>query len=95
MYKRGIVLGIAIGWANFNGIVSANIFFDPPRFIQGYIAMLTYIVCLFCCTIVMYMLLKAENNRRRRGERDFWVEGKTAEEIATLGDKRPDFVHTT
>lgn len=31
VYKRGIVLGFVIGWGNLNGIVSSNIYRNPPR----------------------------------------------------------------
>ncbi|KAJ3577114.1 hypothetical protein NPX13_g3453 [Xylaria arbuscula] len=36
VYKRGVVLGFVIGWGNLNGIVSSNIFFDSPRYLQGH-----------------------------------------------------------
>ena len=32
--------------------------------------------------------LARENRRRRNGERDWWVAGKSKEEIAKLGDRR-------
>lgn len=35
VYKRGILLGFVIGWGNINGIVSANIYFEKPKYIVG------------------------------------------------------------
>jgi hypothetical protein len=37
LYKRGITLGIMIGWGNLNGIVSSNTYRgqDAPNFYLG------------------------------------------------------------
>ena len=95
VYKRGIVLGFVIGWGNLNGIVSSNIYFNSPRFFEGHGTIIAYqAVCIFGGSLLMTILLRRENNKRRRGERDQWVEGKTEEEIAAMGDKRPDFLYT-
>lgn len=97
VYKRGIMLGFVIGWGNLNGIVSSNIYRTPdaPRFIPGHSVVLAYeTVFLLGGSVVQYLLLKRENAKRRRGERDVWVEGKTEQEIEKLGDWRPDFIYT-
>ncbi|KAK4098578.1 MFS general substrate transporter [Parathielavia hyrcaniae] len=94
VYKRGVVLGLVIGWGNLNGIVSSNVYFDGPRFAQGHGVMIGYLaVCLFGGSVAMSLLLRRENARRRRGERDHWVQGLTEREIEELGDRRPDFVY--
>ena len=95
VYKRGVVLGFVIGWGNLNGVVSSNIYYDAPRYLQGHGIIMGFMaVFLFGGSVLMYALLRLENARRRRGERDSWVEGKTREEIDALGDKRPDFLYT-
>ncbi|KND92941.1 putative transporter [Tolypocladium ophioglossoides CBS 100239] len=95
VYKRGIVLGFVIGWGNLNGVVSSNIYFDPPRYFAGHGTVAAYLlVCMFCGSLLMQTLLGIENNKRRNGERDHWIEGKTEAEINALGDKRPDFIYT-
>ncbi|KAK4129087.1 MFS general substrate transporter [Parathielavia appendiculata] len=95
VYKRGVVLGFVIGWGNLNGIVSSNVYFDSPRFSQGHSVMIGYLaVCLFGGSVVMSLLLRRENAKRRRGGRDYWVQGLTEKEIEKLGDQRPDFVYT-
>lgn len=97
VYKRGVSLGFIIGWGNLNGIVSSNIYrqADAPRFYPGHGTVLAYLVVfLFGGSIVQYVLLRRENAKRRRGERDHWIEGLNQSEIELLGDKRPDFMYT-
>ncbi|KAB5551027.1 major facilitator superfamily domain-containing protein [Coniochaeta sp. 2T2.1] len=95
VYKRGVVLGFVIGWGNLNGIVSSNIYFDSPRYFVGHGVVMAYMALfLFGGSVLMTTLLRIENARRRRGERDHWVEGKTDKEIDALGDRRPDFMYT-
>ncbi len=94
VYKRGIVLGFVIGWGNINGVVSSNIYFNGPRFFEGYGVIIAYLlVCSLGGTILMMMLLHRENKKREAGERDSWVEGLSAKEVEALGDKRPDFFY--
>ncbi|EAU35343.1 conserved hypothetical protein [Aspergillus terreus NIH2624] len=97
VYKRGVTLGIVIGWGNLNGIVSSNIYRgeDAPTFYPGHGTVLAYLVLfLFGGSVVQYLLLRRENAKRLRGERDHWVQGLNAAEIQMLGDKRPDFIYT-
>ncbi|KAJ5675404.1 hypothetical protein N7462_008301 [Penicillium macrosclerotiorum] len=97
VYKRGVSLGFIIGWGNLNGIVSSNIYRekDKPRFYPGHGVVLGYLVLfLFGGSILQYVLLRRENAKRRRGERDHWVEGLGQSEVELLGDKRPDFLYT-
>ncbi|KAI9368611.1 major facilitator superfamily domain-containing protein [Aspergillus egyptiacus] len=97
VYKRGVTLGFVIGWGNLNGIVSSNIYRgeDAPEFYPGHGTVLAYLV-LFQLggTLLQYILLRVENAKRRRGERDSLVEGLGETEIRALGDKKPDFIYT-
>ncbi|KAI0409476.1 MFS general substrate transporter [Xylaria palmicola] len=96
VYKRGVVLGFVIGWGNLNGIVSSNIFFDSPRYLQGHGVILAYMALfLFGGSILMTTLLRIENKKRREGKRDYLAEGKSEAELDRLGDGRPDFFYTT
>lgn len=97
VYKRGVTLGFVIGWGNLNGVVSSNIYRqrDKPRFKLGHGVVLAYLsLFLFIGSIITRQLLAWENKKRREGKRDQWVEGKSEEEVAELGDKRPDFIYT-
>ena len=94
-YKRGIVLGIVIGWGNLNGIVSSNIYYNAPRYFEGHGTVLGYlVVAVFVGSLIMYLLVVRENKLRLQGKRDHWIEGLNNEQIAGLGDKRPDFLYT-
>ncbi|KAJ5447276.1 Major facilitator superfamily domain general substrate transporter [Penicillium cf. griseofulvum] len=97
VYKRGVSLGFIIGWGNLNGIVSSNIYRteDKPKFYPGHGVVLGYLVVfLFGGSVVQYLLLRRENNKRRRGERDHWIQNLDQNQIELLGDKRPDFIYT-
>ncbi|KUL87738.1 hypothetical protein ZTR_05873 [Talaromyces verruculosus] len=98
VYKRGVTLGIVIGWGNLNGVVSSNIYRgnDSPTFYPGHGTVLAYLVLfLLSGSILQTTLLRIENRKRQRGERDHRIEGLTQEQIKDLGDLRPDFVYTT
>lgn len=97
VYKRGVTLGIMIGWGNLNGVVSSNIYrqADRPLFRLGHGVVLAYLVLfLFGGSVITHIGLRAENRKRISGRRDHWAEGKSEKEIEELGDKRPDFLYT-
>ena len=96
VYRRGIVLGFVIGWGNLNGIISANIYYSPPRYVEGHAIVLAFLLTfLFGGSLLMTVLLRLENRRRRLGKRDNWVEGKTPEQVREMGDWNPEFIYTT
>lgn len=96
VYRRGIVLGFVIGWGNLNGIVSSNIYIDPPEYHIGHGVILAFLlVFLSGGSALMTVLLRVENRRRRLGKRDSLLEEKSEEEVKELGDWRPDFFYTT
>ncbi|KAG6841931.1 hypothetical protein C0991_005111 [Blastosporella zonata] len=73
-YKRSVTLGIAIGFGNINGAVTANIYRVSP-FRLGHGIVLAYITIGFISTIIFGTFLQRENARRERGERDEIIEG--------------------
>lgn len=90
-------MGFVIGWGNLNGAVSSNIYqaTDSPLYQTGHGIVLAYLtIFLFGGSLLMYFLLKNENQKRRAGGRDYWAEGKTEQEVEKLGDTRPDFIYT-
>ena len=98
VYKRGVTLGFVIGWGNLNGIVSSNIYRsqDSPNYRPGHGVVLAYLTLfLFGGSIFTHFMLIAENNKKKRGDRDVWIAGKSESEIELMGDKRPDFMYTT
>ncbi|KAI9850315.1 MAG: hypothetical protein M1838_005875 [Thelocarpon superellum] len=97
VYKRGVTLGLVIGWGNLNGVVSSNIYRaqDAPRYLKGHGILIGYLVIfLFGGSVLQHLLLRRENAKRRAGVRDPWIQGKTEREIEMLGDQRPDFIYT-
>ncbi|KIW85132.1 hypothetical protein Z517_00521 [Fonsecaea pedrosoi CBS 271.37] len=97
VYKRGIVIGIAVGVGNISGVVSSNIYLtqQAPRFWTGHGVVLgSLVVCLFGGTVFTRVMLRIENAKRLSGKRDRMHDGLSAEQIWLMGDKRPDFIYT-
>jgi len=95
VYKRGVVLGFVIGWGNLTGIISSNIYRNPPKYTVGHATVMAFmIVFLLGGSIVLHLLLRKENAARLSGKRDAWIEGLSRKEIEALGDRRPDFIYT-
>ncbi|KAF5374740.1 hypothetical protein D9758_000400 [Tetrapyrgos nigripes] len=76
-YKRSVTLGMAIGFGNINGAVTANIYraTDAPWYTMGHAIVLAYIALGFICVLLFRILLQRENARRDRGERDEVIDG--------------------
>ncbi|THV07658.1 MFS general substrate transporter [Dendrothele bispora CBS 962.96] len=76
-YKRSVTLGMAIGFGNINGAVTANIYrsSDSPWFVMGHAIVLAYIAIGFFCVALFRILLQRENARRDRGEQDEVIDG--------------------
>jgi len=97
VYKRGVTLGIVIGWGNLNGVVSSNIYRqkDSPLYRPGHGTVLGYmVVFLLGGSIVTTLGLRGENKKRLEGKRDSRLANLSPHEIEMLGDKRPDFIYT-
>lgn len=96
-YKRGVVIGIVVGWGNLNGMVSSSIYDSKqkPRYWTGHGVVLGYLTfCLLGGSLFTHLMLRAENKKRKSGARDDMLVGKSAEEVWAAGDKRPDFLYT-
>lgn len=97
VYKRGVIIGIVVGWGNLNGVVSSNIYLseNAPRFIPGHATVLAFLtVGLLGGSIFIYTSLRRENSKRLSGKRDNMHDGMTADEIWVAGDNRPDFIYS-
>ncbi|KAA1468266.1 MFS general substrate transporter [Dentipellis sp. KUC8613] len=77
-YKRSAVLGMAIGFGNLNGAVTSNVYRaqDKPWYSLGHGIVLTYIAIGWLCSLLYLVLLRRENARRERGERDEVITGE-------------------
>ena len=91
VYKRGVTIGIVVGFGNLNGVVSSNIYQarDRPLYRPGHAVVLGYLVMfLFGGSTAQYLLLRRENSLRRSGHRDERAADKSAEELEAMGDMR-------
>ena len=91
VYKRGIAMGTVIGFGNLNGVVSSNIYNakNAPQYYPGHGVVLAYLTLfLFGGSILMRLLLAAENSRRAKGLRNHRLEGLTDDQVSKLGDQR-------
>lgn len=96
--KRGVMVGVVVGWGNMNGVVSSNIYNpkEKPHYRTGHGIVLAYqFLFLFGGSVAQHFMLKRENKLRKEGKRDYLIQGKTEAEIELLGDIRPDFIYTT
>ncbi|KAJ7642794.1 MFS general substrate transporter [Mycena polygramma] len=88
-YKRGVSLALAISMGNLNGAVSSNVYRarDTPWYPLGHGLVLMYICIGIAANSAVLYLLKRENARRDRGERDEVI-GSDSEEKEDNGNGR-------
>jgi len=77
-YKRSVSLAMVISFGNLNGAVSSNVYraVDKPWYRLGHGLVLMYIGFGLIATASFIFLLKRENARRDRGERDEIIENR-------------------
>lgn len=92
-FKRAAGQGTSMTLGNCAGIYSAFLYRtkDRPEFKLGHGATLGFVFAAGCLFGLTSILLRRENKKRDRGERDHVLEGKTPEEIARLGDYNPSY----
>lgn len=93
-YKRSVSSAMQIGFGNAGGLVASNVFLaaEKPFYKTGFGTTLGLLwMCALACT-VLFLGVRAENNKRDRGERD-WRLGE--EDADNLGDDHPYFRYAT
>jgi MFS family permease len=77
-YKRSVSLAMVISLGNINGAVSSNVYraTDKPWYRLGHGLVLMYIGIGIIASTTFLVLLKRENARRDRGERDEYIENQ-------------------
>jgi dipeptide/tripeptide permease len=93
-YKRSVSSAMQVGFGNIGGIIASNIFLnsESPKYPTGYGVSLAMLwVCGAACTGLL-VLVKWENKKRDRGERDWRLDEPDAD---NLGDDHPHFRMTT
>ncbi|OCL01695.1 MFS general substrate transporter [Glonium stellatum] len=94
-YKRSVAAAVQVGFGNIGGIIASNVFLDreKPRYPTGYGVSLGMLwICGVACT-TMFFLVKRENRKRERGDRDYRLQHPT--DADNLGDDHPHFRLTT
>jgi len=89
-YKRSVSSAMQVGFGNLGGIVASNIFLqnEMPTYPTGYGVSLGMLwICGAACTGLLF-LVKWENAKRERGERDGRLQEVDAD---NLGDDHPMF----
>ena len=91
-YKTAIATGVQIGLGNSGGIITSLVFpaTDAPLYRTGFTVCLALLVMAALLMVGFIVGLKLENERRRRGERDYRFR-LPQEEVGNLGDDHPDF----
>ncbi|KAF9240614.1 major facilitator superfamily domain-containing protein [Melanogaster broomeanus] len=76
-YKRSVSLAMVISSGNIQGAISSNVYRanQTPWYPMGHGLVLMYIAFGIISTVSLRYMLKAENARRERGERDEVIEG--------------------
>ncbi|KAJ7117835.1 MFS general substrate transporter [Mycena epipterygia] len=94
-YKRGVALAMGISMGNLNGAVSSNVYRarDRPWYPLGHGLVLMYICIGIIANSIFLYLLKKENARRDRGERDEVIGSEVLEDngngcFATVEDAK-------
>ncbi|KAE9397794.1 MFS general substrate transporter [Gymnopus androsaceus JB14] len=76
-YKRSVTLAMVIGFGNINGAVSSNVYraTEEPWYPLGHGLVLLYIGLGLIATTTFLVLLRRENTKRERGERNEVIGG--------------------
>ncbi|PNS21932.1 hypothetical protein CAC42_530 [Sphaceloma murrayae] len=95
--KRTTATGLQLTIGNTSGIMAA--FLYPPseasRFLRGHGVTLALVAVAVMIYAGMSLWFVRENARRKKGDRDWKIEGLTEEEAWLLGDENPRYVFTT
>ncbi|KAJ7642795.1 MFS general substrate transporter [Mycena polygramma] len=92
-YKRSVSLAMVISFGNINGAVSSNVYRakDQPWYPLGHGLVLMYITFGIISSLSYHFLLRAENARRDRGERDEVIGKSGDSELDARNEKNGRF----
>jgi hypothetical protein len=92
-YKRSISAGMMVGFGNLGGITASTIYItsERPQYPTGLGVSLGLLWVCVIASAVFFIVMRWENKRRDRGERDTLLEGPDGD---NLGDDHPNFRYT-
>ncbi|GAA6032527.1 hypothetical protein JCM8097_004800 [Rhodosporidiobolus ruineniae] len=90
---RAAAIGTNVFLGNVGGLISTWMFLpkDGPRYLPGNSTYLAGSTIMLLVCLGVWMWQKKENRAKENGRDDHYLEGKTAQEIALLGQKHPGF----
>ncbi|KAL3442660.1 major facilitator superfamily domain-containing protein [Aspergillus insuetus] len=91
-YKRAFGSAIQVSLGNLAGLVASNIFLtsEAPTFVTGFATCFALLVLHALLSSLLAYLMKRENARRDRGERDYRFE-LPEEQLNNMGDCHPSY----
>lgn len=94
--KRAFSTGMHLTCGNASGVLSPFLFnkVDAPRYIPGYGASIGMLLVSLSLNATLIWHFKRMNRLRDEGKFDHLLEGKTEEEIASMGERSPRFRFT-
>ncbi|UNI24979.1 hypothetical protein JDV02_010692 [Purpureocillium takamizusanense] len=94
-YKRAVSSAMILGCGNVGGIIGSNIWLarEAPTFKTGVSISLAFLVLCGIASTGYYMGLRAENQLRDRGGRDYRLT-EEADELDNMGDDHPSWRYT-
>ncbi|KAM5344172.1 hypothetical protein ACJ41O_012709 [Fusarium nematophilum] len=95
--KRAFSTGMHLTIGNSSGVMSPFLFANKfkPHFRPGYAASMGMLAFAFVLNVVLHLHFKRQNKLRDEGKKDYLMEGKTEEEIESMGERSPRFRFTT
>lgn len=94
--KRAISTGLHLTIGNSSGVAAPFLFSNQyrPHFRPGYAASMGMLVFSLALTVALHLHFKRQNKLREQGKYDHLIEGKTEEEIESMGETSPRFRFT-
>lgn len=91
--KRAFSTGMHLCIGNSSGVASPFLFSDihAPTYRPGYAASMGMLVFSLVLNLLLHLHFKRQNKLRDEGKQDYLIEGKTEEEIESMGEKSPRF----
>lgn len=95
--KRSVSSAALLSFANLGGIVASFAFqsSDAPRYLTGYIILVSVLGMTWCLTWVYFLGLRRENKRRDLGKREYLRECRDENELADRHVVSSDFKRLT
>ncbi|KAF5027823.1 hypothetical protein F66182_50 [Fusarium sp. NRRL 66182] len=94
--KRAFSTGMHLTIGNASGVASPFLFSSEhaPHFRPGYGASMGMLAVSLALNVILHLHFKRQNKLRDEGKQDYLLEGKTQDEIESLGERNPRFRFT-